>query len=133
MKTLNLIIILMNAIFIIASAQESTNSIDPNKSYIKFEKLIHDYGTIETNSDGNCEFIFTNEGDSNLILSNVTATCGCTVPKWPQNPIKKGEKGSINVRYNTKIIGAFNKTIIVYSNGSEKPVTLRIKGQVKTK
>lgn len=97
---------------------------------IKFNKLEHDYGTIEQGSDGQCEFIFTNKGNKPLILSNVRASCGCTVPQWTREPVAPGEKGTIKVKYNTRITGAFNKTIVVNSNAVNQTVSLRIKGQV---
>jgi len=97
---------------------------------ITFEKMIYDYGTIEKNSDGTCEFIFKNTGKSPLILTNCKSTCGCTVPKCPQQPVMKGEKKKIVIKYNTKRIGSFTKTIIVYSNAKNSPSKLTIKGKV---
>jgi hypothetical protein len=97
---------------------------------IKFNKLEHDYGTIERGSDGQCEFTFTNKGNKPLILSNVRASCGCTVPQWTREPVGPGENGTIKVKYNTQITGAFNKTIIVNSNAANQTVSLRVKGQV---
>lgn len=103
------------------------------KDSIIFNKLEHDYGTIERGSDGTSEFIFINKGESPLILSNVRATCGCTVPEWPKEPIAPGGKGVIRVRYNTNIAGTFNKSVTVFSNAANKVVMLRIKGKVDSK
>ena len=103
------------------------------KDSIVFDKLEHDYGTIERGADGTCEFIFTNIGESPLILNNVRATCGCTVPEWPREPIAPGAKGIIKVRYNTNIAGTFNKSVTVFSNAVNKTVILRIKGKVEAK
>jgi hypothetical protein len=97
---------------------------------IIFNKLEHDYGTVERGGDGLCEFTFTNKGDKPLIVSNVRASCGCTVPQWTREPVASGEKGSVKVRYNTNITGAFNKTVIVNSNAANQMVSLRIKGKV---
>lgn len=47
---------------------------NPNAPVIKFDKLVHDYGTIAQHTDGNCEFKFTNEGKEPLILSNVRSS-----------------------------------------------------------
>jgi len=103
---------------------------DEPSAIIKFMRTEHDYGEIEQNSDGMCEFKFKNMGDEPLILSNLRSSCGCTVPEWPKDPIKKAKEGIIKVKYNTRIVGAFSKTIVVYSNGSEEPVYLKIKGVV---
>ena len=97
---------------------------------IVFEKMMHDYGTIVQGSDGNSEFKFTNKGKAPLILSNVQASCGCTVPEWPKEPILPGKTGSIKVKYNTNTVGAFNKSITVKSNAINPTVVLQIKGNV---
>jgi hypothetical protein len=47
---------------------------NPNAPVIKFDKMVHDYGTLEYQADGNCEFTFTNEGKEPLILTNVKAS-----------------------------------------------------------
>lgn len=100
---------------------------------IVFEKMVHDYGTIEQGGDGNCEFKFTNKGKLPLVLSNVKASCGCTVPEWPKEPILPGKNGSIKVKYNTANIGSFGKTITVSSNAINSSVILTIKGIVTAK
>ena len=99
---------------------------------ITFTEQEHNYGTLQKGGDGNCEFIFTNEGNEPLILSNVKASCGCTVPTWTKEPIMPGQTGTINVRYNTNNIGAFTKTITVTSNAVNTPrLTLKIRGKVE--
>lgn len=103
---------------------------NPNAPIIKFDKEVHDYGEIEQNANGQCEFKFTNEGKEPLILSNVRSSCGCTVPEWPRNPIMPGQSDVIKVKYDTKRVGPINKTITVYSNSSVATVTLRITGKV---
>ena len=108
-------------------AQE--NQVPKNDSII-FDNLEYDYGTIEKGGDGNCVFTFTNKGQKPLVLSNVRASCGCTVPQWPREPIAPGEQGKIKVKYNTNIAGNFNKTITVNSNAANSMVRLRVKGQV---
>lgn len=97
---------------------------------IVFDKFEHDYGTIKQGSDGVCEFVFTNKGKAPLVLSNVRASCGCTAPEWPQTPIEPGKTGTIKVKYNTNIVGVFNKSITVSSNAVNSNVVLRIKGTV---
>lgn len=112
----------------------SAQTVQPEpKDSIIFEKLEYDYGTIEKGADGTCEFVFTNKGKSPLVLNTVRATCGCTVPEWPREPIAPGEKGVIKVKYNTNIAGTFNKSVTVMSNAVNKMVSLRIKGKVEVK
>lgn len=99
---------------------------------IEFSEQEHNYGTLQKGGDGNCEFVFTNNGNEPLILSNVKASCGCTVPTWTKEPIMPGNTGTIKVRYNTNNIGAFTKTITVTSNAVDQPrITLKIRGKVE--
>lgn len=97
---------------------------------IKFDKDVHDYGTIEQNANGGAEFVFTNTGKEPLVITNAQGSCGCTVPEWPKEPLAPGKKASIKVQYDTKRIGAFQKSVTVTSNGSDAPIVLTIKGTV---
>lgn len=125
------LIIISTGVFSSFSQEEiNTNQDSKNMPEIYFEETTYNYGTIEQNSDGTCEFEFKNTGKEPLLLTNVRASCGCTTPTWPKNPIKKNRKGTIVVKYNTRIKGPFSKTIRVYSNAKTSPVTLTIKGKV---
>ncbi|MEZ7925708.1 MAG: DUF1573 domain-containing protein [Flavobacteriales bacterium] len=97
---------------------------------ISFEKDIHDFGTFEQHGNGLYEFKFTNTGDAPLIISNSKGSCGCTVPIWPKAPIAPGTSDVIKVKYDTKRIGAFNKSITITSNAkTEATKVIRIKGK----
>jgi len=99
---------------------------------IEFEKETHDYGTIKQNANGVYEFKFKNTGTQPLIISNATGSCGCTVPEWPREPIAPGKSGVIKVKYDTKIVGPFSKSVTLQSNATNDPSkTLRIKGTVE--
>ena len=74
---------------------------NPNAPVIKFESEVHDYGKVPVNSDGACQFKFKNTGKEPLILTNVKASCGCTVPSWPKDPIAPGANAIIDVKYNS--------------------------------
>jgi hypothetical protein len=109
------------------SAQEA----DANAAEISFETETIDYGTIDKGADGQREFVFTNTGKEPLIISNCKGSCGCTVPVWPKQPIAPGETASIKVKYDTKRVGQFTKTVTVSSNAKSPTKTLRIRGVVK--
>ncbi|HOW24717.1 MAG TPA: DUF1573 domain-containing protein [Bacteroidales bacterium] len=102
-----------------------------NMPEISFDKLVHDYGTIELNGNGDSKFTFTNTGKEPLVLTNVRSSCGCTVPSWPKEPILPGKTGVIDVKYNTGRAGVINKSVVVTSNARTSTVTLQIKGEVK--
>ncbi|GAB6278969.1 MAG TPA: DUF1573 domain-containing protein [Bacteroidales bacterium] len=92
--------------------------------------IVWDYGTIYKDSNGDSYFRFTNTGKEPLVLSEVRSSCGCTVPRWPREPILPGKSDTIKVRYATNRLGVINKTITVMSNAVNNPVILRIKGNV---
>ena len=90
-----------------------------------------DYGNVAYNSDGKREFVFTNNGNKPLIITNAQSTCGCTIPNYPREPIAPGAKGVIGVKYDTSRAGqAFNKTITLTTNAVVPTKTLTIKGNV---
>ena len=75
-------------------------------------------------------FKFTNTGDAPLIVSQVSSSCGCTVPKWSKDPILPGKTGEIQVKYDTQRVNPIRKTITVISNADTPTVALKIKGDV---
>lgn len=97
---------------------------------IEFKSDTIDYGTIEKGADGVRVFEFTNTGDAPLIISKVSSTCGCTIPKKPEGPILPGKTGKIEVKYDTKRVMPIRKTITVISNAETPTVALKIKGTV---
>jgi hypothetical protein len=112
-----------------AEAKVATPKIDG--AGMVFETETIDYGTIEHNANGDREFVFTNNGNKPLIISNAQGSCGCTVPTTPKEPIAPGAKGIIGVKYATDRIGAFTKSVTVTSNADGQPTkVLTIKGTV---
>ncbi|MDP4266794.1 MAG: DUF1573 domain-containing protein [Bacteroidota bacterium] len=109
----------------------NANASNPNAPVISFDNKVHDYGTIKQDGDPNCEFTFKNTGKEPLILTNCRASCGCTVPDWPKEPILPGKTGKIKVHYDTHRIGQFNKTITVTSNAKNSEEMITIKGNVE--
>jgi hypothetical protein len=90
-----------------------------------------DYGTVAYNSDGKREFVFTNNGNKPLIITNAQGSCGCTVPTYPKEPIAPGAKGVIGVKYDTSRAGqSFTKTVTLTTNAVVPNKTLTIKGNV---
>jgi hypothetical protein len=113
-----------------ATQTQNNPEANPNAPVITFDKTVHDYGDVPYNGDGKCQFTFTNTGKEPLILTNVRSSCGCTVPKWPREPVMPGESEVIHVEYKTNRIGTINKSVTVQSNASNDVVRLRITGKV---
>lgn len=97
---------------------------------IDFKTDTIDYGTIEKGANGIRVFEFTNTGEAPLIVSKVSSSCGCTVPKWSKDPILPGKTGEIQVKYDTNRVNPIRKTITVISNADTPTVALKIKGLV---
>jgi hypothetical protein len=133
MKKLILSIGMLICTFMMVSAQDQQTQAappNPNAPEIKFVSDTHDYGTMQKGADGNCTFEFTNIGKEPLIISNCRASCGCTVPNWPKDPILPGKGGKIDVHYDTNRLGQISKSITVTSNAKNSSVVLMIKGNV---
>lgn len=62
---------------------------NPNAAEMTFEALEFNFGTIKQGDQVNHEFEFVNNGKEDLIITNATGSCGCTVPQYPKDPIKK--------------------------------------------
>ncbi len=101
---------------------------------LSFEKETYEFPQeINEGESVSYDFKFTNTGKSDLVISNASAPCGCTVPSWPKDPIKPGEGGKISVRYNSEGRGGgrHEKAISISSNSIPNPRNLRIVVNVK--
>ncbi|RZL16906.1 MAG: DUF1573 domain-containing protein [Pedobacter sp.] len=100
---------------------------------IKFDKDVFEFGEVNEGEQVEHEFKFENTGKTPLIITNATATCGCTIPEWPKEPIKPGDKGVIKVIFNSLGKPGLNdKVITITSNANPAQTLLHIIGEVKT-
>lgn len=98
---------------------------------ITFEEMEHDFGKLLQGESVSYTFKFKNTGKSDLLIAEVSTSCGCTVPSYPKTPIKPGEPGEIRVTFTSKGQRGFqSKNILVVSNTQPNTVVLRIKAQV---
>ena len=106
-----------------------------NKAQIEAQELVYNFGTIaEAAGLASHTFVVTNKGDAPLVITRVTASCGCTRPEWTKEPIAPGKTGVVKVTYNPKgRPGPFYKTVSIYSNGKKGSSSLAIKGNVTPK
>lgn len=75
-------------------------------------------------------FKFTNKGKEPLVVNSVDAGCGCLSTNWTKGKIERGETGEVIVTYDAKMLGHFDRIIEVFTNESEYPATIRMKGVV---
>jgi hypothetical protein len=63
-------------------------------------------------------FRFKNTGSKNLVIQDVTAPCGCTIPEKPEKPYAPGETGVIKAMFNGSGHGEIRKEVYVKANTS---------------
>lgn len=115
----------------VISAEERDKQISAGAPEISFDKVEHDFGTVDEGFVVETSFKVTNSGKSDLVITNAKASCGCTVPTWPREAIKPGESSEIQVRFNTS--GKPNKqskTITLSTNTEKGQELLKISGMV---
>ena len=98
---------------------------------MKFEEIEHDFGKLIDGETVSFDFQFTNSGKSDLVIVDVSTSCGCTVPSYPKTPIRPGDKGTVKVSFNSSGKRGFQaKNILVVANTQPNTTLLRIKAQV---
>ena len=110
---------------------KTTAAANPNAPTVDFKEETYNFGEVSEGPQVTHEFKFTNNGKEPLILSNVKASCGCTTPSWPKDPILPGKEATILVTYNTQgRPGNFTKSITITSNAANASKVIFIKGDV---
>lgn len=105
-----------------ANAQEKNtqDKAASNGPVITFEESSKDFGDITQGDKVEHVFKLENTGNAPLVISNVAATCGCTVPNWPKEPIAPGKTAEIKVSFNSAgKMGKQNSVVRIYSNATE--------------
>lgn len=100
---------------------------------LKMDRDVANMGELMFQMPTKAEFQIENTGTSDLLITHVNPSCGCTMVEWTQTPIAPGEKGKIEVTYDAQMLGVFQKDIEVYTNASEQPFYLHIQGRVVSK
>lgn len=136
MRTLKTIIYTLILIISVSSCKtedkdEGSDIQNMGTAEITFKNLEYNFGKITEGEKVACVFKFSNTGDGDLVIASATTSCGCTVPKFDNKPIKAGEEGSLEVIFDSSHReGAQTKTITVRSNASVKVIVLRIIAEV---
>lgn len=117
----------------LAANPQKVEDNSPKPSF-KFDETQYDFGTVNEGDIVEHTFGFTNTGQAPLIIDKATASCGCTVPQWPHDPIPAGGNGVIKVRFNsTNKPNQQIKTITISANTDPSLTRLIIKGFVNPK
>jgi len=112
------------------AAKRDANAVDfPS---LTFDKLTHDFGTIESNEQAVTKFSYTNTGNSMLVVSNIKSSCGCTVPKNWTREVPPGETGEFEVQFRTRgNDNRVSKTITLTTNTEKGSEAVSISAFVK--
>jgi len=98
---------------------------------IRFDETEHDFGRIIEGETVSYSFNFTNTGKSDLLIAEVSTSCGCTVPTYPKTPVRPGESGIIKVAFNSNgKRGYQSKNIVVAANTQPNTTVISIRAQV---
>jgi len=105
-----------------------------NVAKIEFENDYHDFGTIDEGDEVTHTFKFKNTGKVNLIIADAKSSCGCTVPKWPKEPIAPGGSGKIEVLFSSRGKKDYiSKPIRILANTNPQITLIHMKGNIKSK
>lgn len=106
----------------------------------KFQTEYHDFGRITDGEQVKYKFRFTNVGKSNLIISDVKPTCGCTTPDWTKEVIPPGGEGFVEALFNSTGRGEIGsgteqeKSVeVFFQNSAKERITLTFKATVVKK
>jgi hypothetical protein len=115
-----------------AATQVAAPAENKNAAEMTFSNEEFNFGTIKQGESVTHEFTFSNDGKEDLIITNAQGSCGCTVPLYPKEPIKKGATGAIKVTFNSAgKMGMQDKTVTITSNAKNSPRILHLKGTVE--
>lgn len=118
----------------VQQAEQRDQDINKGAPVVKFDREVHDFGTVNEGEVVKTSFTVTNTGNSDLVITRAQATCGCTVPVWPKEPIAPGKTGDIQVSFNTN--GKPNKqskSVTLYTNTATGREVVKITGMVTPK
>ncbi|HMK07021.1 MAG TPA: DUF1573 domain-containing protein [Flavobacterium sp.] len=99
-------------------------------SAIAWKSETIDIGEIPQSKPKDILFEFKNTGKTDVVISSVKASCGCTATDYTKTPIKPGETAKVTATYNAANKGAFTKTVTVTTSAEEAPKVLSFKGTV---
>ena len=115
-----------------AQAQTTAATTKTAGAQIKFTEEKYDFGSIKQGDIVDHVFKFKNTGTQPLVISNVQASCGCTIPDWTKEPVAPGKTGMISAKFNSAgKMGMQTKVLTVDSNSAGGTTTVSLVGEVK--
>ncbi len=104
------------------------------KTTMEFTDTKFDFGTITEGTLAKHAYHFKNTGSNPLLIAKAEASCGCTVPQWPKEPIPPGGEGDIVVQFNSEHrVGHQQKNVMIHSNAQMESISIGFSVDVKAK
>lgn len=123
-----LTVLLLSLVAIPLSAEKSPK--------LKLDKTAVNLGVVY-NTSPSIEFVvnFTNEGREMLRISEIRTSCPCLTTDYPRGMVAHNEEGEIKCTLNLQsfVAGNFEKKLQIFSNSSEEPQVVVVKGEYKYK
>ena len=107
-------------------------SLDMAAQRISVKQEVIDCGSVMYETPVTAKFELRNKG-SELIIDTVRTSCDCVVAEYPKGTIAKGDNFTVEVTFDARQMGHFYKEAAIYSNASDKPFYLTMKGVVVDK
>lgn len=116
---------------IVNNPKSASSTKEGDVPILTFDNNEHDFGIAMQGERLSYSFKFTNTGKKDLIISQASASCGCTVADFPQTPIRPNGKSHVTVTFDTKgLKGLQSKSVILYANTNPNQVSLKISAMV---
>ncbi len=100
----------------------------------EFETDNHEFGIITEGEKVSYTFKFKNTGNAPLVISNASASCGCTVPEYTKTPVAPGEEGEVNVTFDSSgKSGMTTKSVTLIANTEPNTKVLKVSADIQSK
>ena len=123
-------LLLLAVVFSFGFTAFAQNASKKAEDVVKFQEIRFNFGKIKQGVPVTHDFQFTNIGTEPLIIETASASCGCTTPTWPKQPIMNAKDDKVKAGFNAAAPGPFEKTIFVKIKGVDAPFELKISGEV---
>ncbi|MDR0793717.1 MAG: DUF1573 domain-containing protein [Chitinophagaceae bacterium] len=115
------------------NAQETSNTVKVEAAPYKFKETTHEFGKVPQGVPATFTFEFQNISNQPLVIESAQASCGCTTPEYPKEPVLPSKAAKIKVSFNAMAVGPFSKAVTVKFASIQQPIVLFIKGEVEPK
>lgn len=107
----------------------ATATIEAQAQRISAKNEVIDCGNVLYEQPVKVKFELLNKG-SDLLIDTVRTSCGCATVSYPKGNIAKGDDFVVEMEYDALQLGHFEKEAAIYSNASDKPFYLKMRGVV---